>query len=303
MNTDISLTVVIVTYNASRWINKCMDTLTISNIPTSILVIDNNSNDTTINIIRSKYALVSLIINKENLGFGRANNIGLKYAVENNSDYVFLLNQDAYTEPDTIEKLVEFHKSNPDYGIISPVHLNGNKSELDPNFAKCVQFKTLSEININSIKAVDTDFVNAASWLISRECLNKVGGFDPLFTHYGEDRDYCYRAAFHNFKIGVVLDSFICHDRSYNQVNEFRKYRSTLFNAGLAHIKDIRHKLVINYGGWIMSRLRKIIKYAMQFDFSKIMSEISVIISLIAYCKRLKNSRKISKEYPAPYLN
>ena len=56
-------------------------------------------------------------------------------------------------------------------------------------------------------------FVNAAAWLISKDCLSVIGGFDPLFFHYGEDENYCQRARFHNIKIGIANFALIKHDR------------------------------------------------------------------------------------------
>ena len=70
-----------------------------------------------------------------NLGFGKANNIGIKKALDLGVDYVFLLNQDAYLVGDTIKDLIMIHQSNLDYGILSPIHLNGKGNKLDRNFS------------------------------------------------------------------------------------------------------------------------------------------------------------------------
>src|SRR5690606_31512456 len=56
-------------------------------------------------------------------------------------------------------------------------------------------------------------FVNAAGWLLSRNILENIGGFDPIFFHYGEDDNYCQRAQYHGFKIGIVPNAFLLHDR------------------------------------------------------------------------------------------
>ena len=56
-------------------------------------------------------------------------------------------------------------------------------------------------------------YVNCAAWLVSKECIRKVGGFDPLFFHYGEDENYCQRVHYHGYKIGVSTIAKIRHDR------------------------------------------------------------------------------------------
>ena len=69
----------------------------------------------------------------ENLGFGRANNLGLQYALDNRYDYVYLLNQDAWIFPDTFETLVDISKRYPEYGIISPLQMNSDLYHIDVN--------------------------------------------------------------------------------------------------------------------------------------------------------------------------
>jgi GT2 family glycosyltransferase len=64
---------------------------------------------------------------------------------------------------------------------------------------------------LNSIRIVP--FVNAATWLVSKECFQKTGYFEPIFNHYGEDRNFCDRVHYHKFKIGIVKNASICHDR------------------------------------------------------------------------------------------
>jgi GT2 family glycosyltransferase len=59
----------------------------------------------------------------------------------------------------------------------------------------------------------EVPFVNAAGWLLSKKCLETVGGFDPVFFHYGEDDNYCQRVLFHGLKIGVTPQTFLKHDR------------------------------------------------------------------------------------------
>ena len=75
---------------------------------------------------------------QKNLGFGRANNIGLKWALENDANFVFLNNQDAWVKPETIGGVISVSQSNPEYGILSPVHLNEAGDRLDHEFfCKC----------------------------------------------------------------------------------------------------------------------------------------------------------------------
>lgn len=206
----MQLLVVIVTYNAMQWAKKCFDSLEASSITNDVFVVDNGSTDGTQEYIRSNYPSVIFKQSETNLGFGKANNIGLQYALDNNYDYVYLLNQDAWVMPDTFEKLINVQKDNPKYGILSPMQLEGNKKNFDKNFRNLVLYRPLNDdfpiddLYFKNLKEVyEVDFVMAAHWLISADCLKKVGGFSPTFPHYGEDNNFLQRARFYRYKIGL----------------------------------------------------------------------------------------------------
>ncbi len=212
---------IVVTYNGQNWIEKCLNSLTTSSVTSDIIVIDNGSADNTIDIIKTKFSNCQLIETNENLGFGKANNIGLSIALKNDADFVFLLNQDAWVETKTIEDLINLQKANSGFEIISPIHVNGDNTKLDYLFSTFIEPRKCpdlySDIYINKIKdkIYEAEFVNAAAWLVSKKCLETVGGFSPIFHHYGEDDNYCLRARYHNLKIGVYPLTKIYHDKDY----------------------------------------------------------------------------------------
>ena len=111
--------VVIVTYNALKWIRKCLRSVEKSTLQADVLVIDNGSTDGTLPLIRTDFPHTRIIETGENLGFGAANNRGLRIAHDECYDFAYLLNQDAWLEKDTLEKLVAAHK--PDWGVLSPM--------------------------------------------------------------------------------------------------------------------------------------------------------------------------------------
>ena len=285
---------IVVTYNGAKWVEKCFDSLINSIYKTKILAIDNYSTDNTLDLIRKLFPQVDVIETGNNLGFGKANNIGLKIALELGADYVFLLNQDAWIEPNTIKNLIDFQNANNQFGIVSPIQLNGNGDKLDNNFAKYISLKNISEINQSIEQKIlfeEANFANAAAWLISLNCLNKVGGFDPLFLHYGEDRDYCNRALYLGFKIGILYNVNIFHDRMFQKNNLYRNERNLLYTSELAHIKNINNKLVYNYFTLIISRIQKIFKYIILFKFKKIIMEIGILYKIVLITKDVKKSR------------
>ncbi|WP_035639996.1 glycosyltransferase, partial [Flavobacterium gilvum] len=126
--------VVIVTYNGMNWIKECLNSVLNSSIPVEIIVVDNNSTDGTKDFITRNFSEIIFFSQNENLGFGKANNIGMSYAFKQNADFVFLLNQDAFVNENTIENLVRTAQKNPEYGILSPIQLDYSGKLLETYF-------------------------------------------------------------------------------------------------------------------------------------------------------------------------
>jgi GT2 family glycosyltransferase len=195
-----------------QWIGKCLNSLVNSLYKVHIVVIDNASEDNTVAFIQHHFPEVTLLRSERNLGFGGANNMGLKKAMHDNADYVFLLNQDAWVEPDTISDLISIHRQHPALGIVSPLHLNGKGNDLDQYFRKYLTRSNLPQHDHLPV-LINTQFVNAAAWLISMDCVKATGGFAPVFFHYGEDDNYAQRVLCHGFGIAVYTQARIYHDR------------------------------------------------------------------------------------------
>lgn len=214
--------VIIVTYNGMKWIDRCLGSLWASSVSTDVVVIDNGSTDGTDQYIRQNFPEVTLCQTGVNLGFGRANNIGLAMAVEKGYEYIYLLNQDAWVFQDTFERLISAMKSSHEYGIISPMQLTAKEDGMDPRFKRWCPESAWIQWSANPSQSADCQldntlycvpFVMAAHWMISRECLLKVGGFSPAFAHYGEDDNYIHRASYHGFKCGILASAGAVHDR------------------------------------------------------------------------------------------
>ncbi|WP_051257857.1 glycosyltransferase [Desulfovibrio cuneatus] len=213
--------IIVVTYNAAQWVSYFAPAFTTLPEGWRVVVVDNASQDNTLALLREQYPHFCLIASPTNLGFGGANNLALRKALQNNCDYVFLLNQDAQISVEDIQKIIAVQKNNPEYQVVSPVHLNGEKTFFDKGYASYVQqgeaghiaFDTLMNRPLQQVYSVP--FVNAAAWLLTSTCLRTVGGFDPLFFHYGEDSNYLDRVAHCQYKIGIVPSAFACHNREF----------------------------------------------------------------------------------------
>lgn len=199
--------VVIVTYNGMQWLERCLDSVFSSNVPADVFVCDNGSTDSSADFITDRYPSVFLVRSEVNLGFAKANNIGLKHALEKGYDYVYLLNQDAWVQPDTFGKLIDGFGSGR-WGILSPMQMRPDMVTLDKRFKRHYHGPVEPTDEVSPVR-----FVMAAHWMVSSECLRKTGLFSPAFSHYGEDNNFCDRARYHGFGIGVVPSAIGIHDR------------------------------------------------------------------------------------------
>jgi GT2 family glycosyltransferase len=227
--------IAIVTYNGENYIKDCLNSI-VTKTNCKIHVFDNNSTDNTIAIIKESYPNVHVTQSTKNLGFGKANNILLESACKEDMDYVFLLNQDAYFIENCLDQLILSSQKAANY-IYSPVHLKKDERTLDEGFLTYTQ-------GISDFK--NLDFINAAAWLIPMSIVRLVGGFSPLFFHYGEDRDYANRLRFHGYSFHVIEEAKLVHNREPKIWANTKENRAKISNR--FYINLLRYLTDINRG-------------------------------------------------------
>ncbi|MES2583333.1 MAG: glycosyltransferase family 2 protein [Pseudomonadota bacterium] len=205
--TDIDC--VIVSYNTDALLPACMAYLKAAShgVQVQTIFVDNASRDQSAEVISTEFPECPLIVNSENVGFGRANNQALALA---KGRYVLLLNTDAFVEPDTLTKTIAYMDGNPKCGILG-VRLEGRDGVLQPC---CRYFPTpwntfLQRTGLarlfGSVQMVDDmawahDTVRSCDWvvgcyyLVRKELINQIGLFDPRYFLYFEEVDHCFAA-------------------------------------------------------------------------------------------------------------
>lgn len=233
--------VVIVTYNAMKWVDRCLNSIRSVNRDKYVgiietYIVDNGSKDGSQAYIMSHFPEVILYQSEKNLGFGQGNNVGIQYAIDNNYDYVYLLNQDAWVLSDTIDNLIEVNLRHPEFGVLGPFQTQANGNRLDENFLKNTcsyqsNDKILNDMYFGTLDdAYPVPNVMAAHWLMSKDCIKKVGGFSPTFLQYGEDGNFSDRAYFHGFKVGIAPSAKAVHDREMRKESTAKSIRLHYMN-------------------------------------------------------------------------
>jgi len=221
---DVS--VILVSYNTIEMTKKALSHLLASNTDyeMEVLIIDNASRDQSAAILRRDYPDITLIENKKNVGFGRANNQALPKI---DSRYVLLLNTDAFVEPDTLAKTVRYMDGHAQCGILG-VKFLGRDGSLQPS---CRFFPTpwnifLERSGLKRIfkqaKMVDDmawdhasvrncDWVPGCYYLIRKEVIDQIGLFDSRYFLYYEEIDHCFAARRAGWQVTFFPHTSVVH--------------------------------------------------------------------------------------------
>jgi len=202
----------IVTYNNDKIIEKCLQNIfqNINNTDFELIIVDNNSSDSTVSIIEKDFKNVRLIKNNKNIGFGAAHNIAIKLG---RGKYHLVLNPDIIFTENTIEKLINFMEENSDVGLVSPkiIFPDGTIQHLCKRlpclfdlclrrftpgfiqdlFKKRIDYFEMRETGYNKI--MDVPYLSGSFMLIRKKILEKVDGFDENIFMYFEDTDITRR--------------------------------------------------------------------------------------------------------------
>jgi GT2 family glycosyltransferase len=211
VDTNIEISIVIVTWNAKKYMRDCLKSLEDQDtgVPTEIIVVDNASTDGTADLIRSEFPNVKLVENEKNLGFARGNNVGLR---RSSGKYVFLINPDVIVLPGCLKSLIAQLDQDTSIGLVGPRMLDADRivrrstmrfptpwNTFCRSFALHAIFrgsKTFGGYLMSDFKndrTLDVDILNGWFWATTREALNRVGGLDEQLFMYGDDLDWSYR--------------------------------------------------------------------------------------------------------------
>jgi hypothetical protein len=226
----VDLSIIIVNYNVKEFLENALISIkkAIEGINAEIFVVDNASEDGSVEMIKQKFPDVNLIANSENLGFAKANNQALKLA---KGKYILLINPDTIVQEDTFRVLLSFLESHPECGMVGCKVLNPDGTlqlacrrsfptpwvaftkmiGLSSLFPKSKIFAKYNLTYLDPDEVAEVDAVSGSFMMIRREVYEKVGGLDEDFFMYGEDIDWCYRIKKAGWKIYYVPFTQIIH--------------------------------------------------------------------------------------------
>lgn len=244
----IDLSIIIVSYNTKSFLEKCLISI-YENKPKAysfeVIVVDNDSKDDSIDMVKSSFSHVKLFENKENYGFSRANNVGIKEA---KGRYILFLNSDTEVSKETFDTMISFMDQHKDAGAATCklVMPNGQIDDAShrgfptPWNAFC-HFSGLAKIFPYSMKFngynlawQDLDKVHVidalagAFMIVRKEAGEQVSWWDEDYFFYGEDLDFCYMLKQKGWKVYYVPQAVTLHYKGVSGgIKEVSKNRTT----------------------------------------------------------------------------
>ncbi|HZY10180.1 MAG TPA: glycosyltransferase [Bacteroidota bacterium] len=226
----MQLSIIIVNYNVRVFLENALVSVfkALKGFNGEVIVVDNASEDGSVEMIRQKFSDVKLIVNEKNVGFAAANNRALGVC---RGQYVLLLNPDTIVQEDTFRVMIDFLDQHPDVGlsgckILNPdgtLQLACRRSFPTPwiAFTKIVGLSNIfprssifGKYNLTYLdpnKTYQVDAVSGSFMFTRRSVIDAIGGLDEQFFMYGEDIDWCYRIQQNGWKIYYVYETQIIH--------------------------------------------------------------------------------------------
>lgn len=258
----LDIGIVIVNWNTCDFLKRCLETVFASqgDFTYSALVVDNASQDNSAEMVRREFPQAKLIVNAANIGYPRANNVGLRklgYRAVGQVDaqaprYALLLNPDTELPPDALYKMIKFMDSRPDVGAAGPklLLMDGSLDKacrrgfptpavsfyhylgLAKLFPRNPRFGRYNMTFADEDQSLEVDSVVGAYMQVRKEAIEKVGLLDETFFMYGEDLDWAYRFKQVGYKIWYYPDAVVHHvKRAASRQN--RKARGEFWRAML----------------------------------------------------------------------
>lgn len=239
MSSTPKVAIIIVNYKTPELTIACINSIFehVVSCRCEIIVVDNNSGDASIEMIKNAFIdKIILIESPENLGFGRANNLGASYS---NAEYYFFLNSDTVLKNDVFRWFLNFYESKPDVGAIGAYLIDGSGEEslsggstysakkyLRVAFNGLSHRKTPKEV-IKSDKPIQCDYIIGADLFVSSALYNSVGGFNPRIFMYFEDVELCARFQAEGKNNYIIPGPEIIHFVKSSSNSQFSRVHNT----------------------------------------------------------------------------
>lgn len=268
MNKHVPMvSVIIVNYNGRAFLEKCISSLLAQSYPkVEIILVDNASSDDSIDYLRKEFPSIKIIANKENIGFAKGNNIGIKAA---NGELIATLNNDTEVSTQWLDELVKAVTSDEKVGMCASKMLFMKNPEFINSTGICISRsgacwdRGMFERDQGQYESIEEVFAPCAGAAIYRKAmLNEIGLFDEDFLAYMEDVDLAFRGRYAGWKCLFMPNAVVyhVHGGTGGYMSDYTIYygnRNIMWNC----IKNFPGSLLITSLPWIIGRNIAVIPY------------------------------------------
>lgn len=246
----MQLSIIIVNYNVQHFLEQCLSSVekASAGMQVEVIVVDNNSVDQSLSMVRKKFPQVKLIANKENVGFSKANNQGI---AETTGKYILLLNPDTLVKEDTFSKVIEYMDQHEQVGGLGVKMFDGSGKLLPESkrglptpetsfykisglyklFPKNGRINRYYMGNLSYDENQEIEILSGAFMFMRKTTLDQVGWLDEDFFMYGEDVDLSWRIIQGGWKNIYFADTSIIHYKGESTKKGSLNYVYVFYNA------------------------------------------------------------------------
>lgn len=213
--------IIVLNWNGKEDTLECLESVCKIVYPNfEVIVIDNGSSDDSVQAVRDSFPEVTVLETNENLGFAGGNNSGIRYALKNGADYIFLLNNDTIVDPHILNQFIKVSKTLGDQGILGakiyyfsePEKIWYAGAKWVKNYAKFIHVGHGCLDNGRSFTMIsETDYACGCAFFVSSRLIRTIGMFDERFFLTFEETDLCYRAKKAGYKSYFVPGAKVWH--------------------------------------------------------------------------------------------
>lgn len=252
--------VIVLNWNCREDTLECLYSLADLTYPNyEIIVVDNGSTDGSVEAVREVFPAVRLLVNSDNLGFAGGNNVGIRHALKQDMDYVFVLNNDTTVAPTLLNELVTTAEADSQVGLVGPkIYYYDQRDKLWYAGAREQWLRRipgtvgLDELDRGQYDLPrETAFIYGTAMLIRRQVLKDVGLFDERFFAYHEDADFCMRARRAGYRCiynprGMMWHKVSATTRATPHIQDYLRAKGRILFF-VKHLHGIRLMLVLFY--------------------------------------------------------
>jgi hypothetical protein len=313
----VDLSIIIVNYNVKEFLQNLIRSIqkASKNCQTEIIVVDNASDDGSVDLLKEKFPNVIKIFNSSNLGFSKANNLALKIA---KGKYFLLVNPDSIVQEDTFDTMINFFETHPEVGLAGCKILNPDGklqlacrrsfpgpwtsfckvTGLSTFFPKSKIFARYNLTYLDENSSYEVDAVSGSFMMIRNEVYKKIGGLDESFFMYGEDIDWCYRVQKAGFKVYYMHSTQIIHYKGESTKRSNLDETKLFYNAMHLFVKKhLSSSIIVE----IILRSAIMLRSLLAFLGKKKLILISILLDFIFFNCALYLSEKLYGTFNGGY--